>query len=653
MIGSVISHAQSSLKANYWQLSNDGGISWTWDGRSHYDHIEMSGKRMSVVMRYGVNAQGNFSCNFGMVWPMLRTVPNKVHDSFQRHIAWEPLQAVTINKRSLNATSERTRMVHLHGLMVVESKFGSLEVRRVLSPSTELPAVVMNYTLKNRSKRPIDLCIDDMHATTVTPASVGVDGGYYIEQVMRGTGKKQLQPNDSVEFSAMIYAHRKGEKVPDWDAKTEIARRQALVSSWMSNLVLTTPDPIINRMFAFSKIRSQESIFQTKAGPLHGPGGEAYYAACWANDQAEYANPFFPFTGYDYALASAMNCYRLFARYTNKEWKYLPTSIISEGTDYWNDAGDRGDAAMIAYGAGRVALETNKTQAEQLWPLITWCLEYCHRKRNAEGVVESDCDELEHRFPTGKANLCTSSLYYDALISASYLAHELGKGHQLAKTYERQAKEMRQAIDRYFHANMDGFDTYRYYDGNTQLRSWICIPLVMGIFDHAKGTLAALFSPRLWTGSGLLTQEGNTTYWDRTTLYAFRGSLMAGDTERTLKLLKAYSTTRLMGSHVPYAIEAWPEGDQRHLAAESALYARIITEGLFGIRATGWNTFTVSPRLPKEWPEMTLSHIRLNGGDFTLTVKRNNHGNLIVQRWVDGKLREQKKGTDRIVFHVK
>lgn len=102
MIGSVISHAQSSLKANYWQLSNDGGISWTWDGRSHYDHIEMSGKRMSVVMRYGVNAQGNFSCNFGMVWPMLRTVPNKVHDSFQRHIAWEPLQAVTINKRSLN-----------------------------------------------------------------------------------------------------------------------------------------------------------------------------------------------------------------------------------------------------------------------------------------------------------------------------------------------------------------------------------------------------------------------------------------------------------------------------------------------------------------------------------------------------------------------
>jgi len=30
---------------------------------------------------------------------------------------------------------------------------------------------------------------------------------------------------------------------------------------------------------------------------MHGPGGGRYYAAIWANDQAEYANPFFPFLG--------------------------------------------------------------------------------------------------------------------------------------------------------------------------------------------------------------------------------------------------------------------------------------------------------------------------------------------------------------------
>lgn len=53
--------------------------------------------------------------------------------------------------------------------------------------------------------------------------------------------------------------------------------------------------------------------------------------------------------------------------------------------------------------------------------------EYCHRQLNVDGVVKSDSDELENRFPAGKANLCTSSLYYDALISAAYLGKALKK----------------------------------------------------------------------------------------------------------------------------------------------------------------------------------------------------------------------------------
>lgn len=85
---------------------------------------------------------------------------------------------------------------------------------------------------------------------------------------------------------------------------------------------------------------------------------------------------------------------------------------------------------MIAYGASRYLLaRASREEAEQLWPLVTWCLEYCNHKLNKEGVVASDTDELENRFPSGDANLCTSSLYYDALISASCLARELGKGN--------------------------------------------------------------------------------------------------------------------------------------------------------------------------------------------------------------------------------
>jgi hypothetical protein len=286
---------------------------------------------------------------------------------------------------------------------------------------------------------------------------------------------------------------------------------------------------------------------------------------------------------------------------------------------------------MIAYGASRYALARgDRSEAESLWPLIEWTLEYCRRQLNEAGVVRSDRDELEGRFPSGDANLCTSSLYYDALLSAACLGRDLN--HQAAaKAYDRQARTLRKAIDRHFHAEVEGFDTYRYYDGNTVLRSWICIPLTMGIFERAEGTIDALYSPRLWTKDGMLTQAGSETFWDRSTLYALRGALMAGDTERTLGFLQYYSRTRLLGSHVPYAIEAWPEGNQRHLSAESGLYARIITEGLFGIRPTGFHTFQLTPQLPSAWNQMKLRRIRAFGSCFDISVLRLPGGRISVE----------------------
>lgn len=95
--------------------------------------------------------------------------------------------------------------------------------------------------------------------------------------------------------------------------------------------------------------------------------------------------------------------------------------------------------------------------------------------------MASDADELENRFPAGKANLCTSSLYYDALISAGYLGRDLGKP---VAAYTRQAIALKKNIDRYFGGTVEGFDTYKYYEGNDVLRSWICIPLTVGIQDR-------------------------------------------------------------------------------------------------------------------------------------------------------------------------
>ena len=408
-----------------------------------------------------------------------------------------------------------------------------------------------------------------------------------------------------------------------------------------SSLILNTPDSTINTEFRFAKIRASESIYRTKGGLMHGPGGESYYAALWCNDECEYVNPFFPFLGYSTGNESAFNCYRLYSRYQNESFKPIPSSIIAEGTDIWDGAGDRGDAAMVAHGASRYLLARgDKKEAEQLWPFIKWCLEYCHRKLNAHGVPESDSDELEGRFPAGSANLSTACLYYDGLVSASYLAPLMGEPNYVANTYRKQAIKLKSAIESYFGGTVSGYDTYQYYDGNDVLRSWICLPLCFGINDRAKGTLDALFSSLMMTEDGILTQQGSTTFWDRSTLYALRGAFAAGYVDEALEQLHNYSERRLLGTHVPYPVEAYPEGSQRHLSGESGLYCRVITEGLFGIRPTGFDSFNLKIQMPADWNAMSLEHIKAFGKDFSVKVERINPQKIKVGIKYEGKKRE-------------
>lgn len=643
----------TAINAQRWTIDTTGGITWKWDGKAHSDHIEMSGKRMSVVLRYGINEIGNFTLDRSMVWPMLRTIPNNTHASLMRRITWNPLETVLVNGRKLDLTKEKTRTVSLDGTMKTCGQVGNIELRRTITPSTELPGLIEIYSLKNLGEQNVTIDIPEQAYLMRTAKEKGVSGSYTITMTTADTGLRTVAPGDSTTFSTLLEAYDQNQHPATWNAQEELNKRMDMLKNLSENLVLKTPDETLNRMFAFSKIRACESIYATKGGPMHGPGGESYYAAIWANDQAEYANPFFPFVGYDYGNKSAVNSFRLFARYMNEQWTPIPSSIIAEGDDIWNGAGDRGDAAMIAYGAARYALASgNKEEATQLWALIEWCLEYCHRKLNEQGVVMSDRDELEGRFPAGKANLCTSSLYYDALLSAAFLAKDLGKPASVSNTYLHQAETLLKAIDAYFAAKVEGFDTYAYYEGNDILRSWICIPLTVGIYTRAKGTIEALFSPRLWTDNGLLTQAGSTTFWDRSTLYALRGVLQAGETEKAMKFLRFYSETRLLGNHVPYAIEAWPEGNQRHLSAESALYARIMTEGLFGIRPTGLRSFDISPRLQQEWNEMTLEHVRICGSNFNLRVFRKNK-NVYVEVLRQGQKTIRKKVNGNSIVSIK
>lgn len=621
-----ITYKSFSQENNRWRIDSENSISWKIkEDIPHHDHIEMSGKRISSVLRYGVLANGTFHATRSLVWPMLRTVPNNTHASFTRQFAQDGLELVTVNYKPV--TDEKVIAVSLNnGILQVSSKVDAkLEITRQYFPMTSLAGYCEKYTLKNTFNKNCIVEVPKTESVYHSDPVNGTEGSYQISVYTLNHGSFTLKPDEEVSFSVIYFGTKTGENIPLINIEEEKQKRLDLLHEIQNKLVLKTPDEVLNTEFAFAKLRAAESIFDTKGGPMHSPGGEAYYAAIWANDEAEYIGPFFPFLGYEYADKASLNAYLHFAKFMNKEYRPIPSSIIAEGSDIWNGAGDRGDAAMIAYGAARYALaKGSKKEAAQLWPLIEWCLEYCRLKMNEDEVVASDSDELEGRFPAGKANLNTSSLYFDALNSAVFLGKELGEPSNKLLTYKKQANKMKIAIEKYFGARIDGFNTYKYYKQNDVLRAWICTPLAMGIYDRKEGTIDALFSSKLWTQDGLASQAGDKTFWDRSTLYALRGVMAAGESEKAIRFLHYYSNRRLLGDHVPYPVEAYPEGNQRHLSAESGLYCRVFTEGLFGIRPTGLDSFNLTPNLPKSWPEMGLCNIYLANKKFDINVERIN-----------------------------
>ena len=647
----------TAQKNTRWHILNNGSIEWNVKpDDAHADHIEMSGEMASLWVQYKIDSLSRLHLTRTVIFPSFRLKPNDTHGTLitqftdndlpRFFLNMSPLKPSIINGRFNSGLTEKVASLNHSGLMQIVSNVERIAgkdvkekmmIKRTLLPSADKPAAIEKFVFINTDNHPYSVSMEynmkEIHIDTMHSSY----GPHKIFSYTINDGVKKINPGDSAVFAVVYQAVRNGQQFIKINLEEEIIKRVKRVIEIKDPLQLITPDTVLNTAYAFAKLRAAESIFYTKNGYIHCPGGLSYYAAVWANDQAEYTGPYFGYAGYGLGAKAAINAYRWFAKYMNKDYKPIPSSIIAEGTDFWNGAGDRGDQAMIAYGAARFALAYgNIDSAKVLWLLIEWCLEFSRRKLNSDGVVNSDSDELEGRFPAGSANLCTSSLYYDALISASVLCKELGKPKEMSNSYLKQAKELKKAINKFFGARVEGFDTYRYYKENNILRSWICMPLTVGIFEKKQGTIDALFSPRLWTPDGLATQAGDKTFWDRSTLYALRGVFAAGETETALNFLTKYSNRRLLGEHVPYPVEAYPEGDQRHLSAESGLYCRIFTEGLFGLRPMGFKSFSISPKLPVGWNEMALKNINAFGGKFDIEVRRDKN-KTIVQIMREGK----------------
>ncbi|MHB1154242.1 MAG: hypothetical protein ACYCWE_13585 [Eubacteriales bacterium] len=615
-----------------WKI-NGKFIEWhVTSGDVHTDDIEMSGLGVSYIVKYGTALDGSIILERYCVWPTLRTIPNNTHASYQTKIFSEKIPFLCID--GVQAI-ELPFLFTLNGTIRIDSitRDKKAVIHRICFPSAGSMSAHELIEIDNISAFPIKADYTG-EAFILNSYSRGTKGVYLTEIIRGGLDGYSIEPGKTAVFSLTFVSRIANEEAINplsFEASPDGVYEQLLcryrrINELTSQLDLDTGNIHVDTLFRFAKLRAGESIFNTKIGLLHSPGGRSYYAASWCNDQIEYSGPWFAFTGDNIACNAALNAYKQYIPFMSDQFISIPSSVIAEGDDIWEK--DRGDEAMFAYGASLYALTRgDRKTAEFLLPSILWCIEFCLRRKNKNGVITSETDELEGRFPSGDANLSTSSLCYGGMRFASYLANDLGKS-DIAANLNAEADILKEDIEAFFGADMHGYNTYRYYEGNNKLRSWICLPLCMGIKNRLEDTVSALTSPYLWTEDGLLTEEASLTVWDRSTLYGFKGAFLAGAGEKIIDYFNAYTECRLLGERVPYPVEAYPEGDKRHLSAESALYCRIITDGILGITPNGLHSFTMTPRLPRSFDHLNLRNIHAFGVVFDIEI--NNEGCRIL-----------------------
>ncbi len=620
---------------DFWHITDRNSIVWSVDIHGqlpHAENIEMAGRQVAAIVYYSVDSSRRLQISRDVIFPQLRIYNRheepdwkKYRAYFRRTVGDEVLPSIHVNNSVIRPS--RVDSVEIGGwLRFHHTPIDGLQIKRTLYPSPEGRFLVEEWQLSNLTNDALSI---QLTQNQWDQSEIGYKGLYTLKAYGKSVEKINLKGGESYSFPVYFGATLNDESA-EFNFEEAWRQRQEFLAEMSAGLELSTPDPVINLLFNFSKIRATESIFDSSMGLIHSPGGGNYYLGTWANDQVEYSGPFFPYLGYEVGNQAAFNTYKKFKEHIPEDDSHIPYAFEVDG-NFVMDFLDRGDAAMIAYGTTQYLLAKGDfEEMNSLWPLVEWSLNYCDEHRNPAGAILSESDEMEGRIPTGEANLSTSALYYGGLKNAIHLARIMDLDRKVIQ-YKQDARDMEDVIEQYFGAQIEGLDTYRYFDGNEYLRHWICLPLVMGITKRKDATLTALFE-HLWTDNGILVEKKPDSkinmFWDRATLYALRGAFRVGETALAFERLKDYSQKRLLGDHVPYAIEAYPENNMKHLSAESALYCRIITEGMLGIEPVSFHSFHITPKLPKEWDFMELNNLSLFGKTTNLSFRR--AGNKIV-----------------------
>ena len=285
----------------FWGLSGPHAIVWETKQETrlpHRDNIEMSGRKVAAIIHYEVDKDKKVRIERDVIFPQLRTFIGINDPDWMNYRAYlrkvytdDVLPVITIDDREYLPGAVDSVVINGKLNFYHQAQKG-LQLKRTLLPSMIDRMFVEKWAITNTSDSVRQLSFGNIHSIQ---SEKGVHGTYTREVFHDADDTVTLRPSEVYDFAIYFTARLNDEKESRLSWREVESERDSFLDTMKNNLVMNSPDPVLNTLFYFSKIRAAESIYDSKMGLVHSPGGGRYYTGVWANDQAEYSGPFFPY----------------------------------------------------------------------------------------------------------------------------------------------------------------------------------------------------------------------------------------------------------------------------------------------------------------------------------------------------------------------
>ena len=242
----------------FWKLSGDHTIVWDLTNETrlpHSDNIEMDGKRVAAIITYQVDADRKLSIKREIIYPQLRIYIESSANHWRYYRAYLKdiytdgfLPAITLENRTFEPGPLDS--VRIDGMLhFYHGNRQGLSIERTLLPSMNfrLFAEIWNMTNTTDSAK-----ILSIGKTEFIREQEGQNGHFTRKVYTDVNGGVTILPGQTFTFAVYFTAQLNDESSEEpLLPEMVVDERKDFLDIMRNNLILETPDPVLNRLFEF------------------------------------------------------------------------------------------------------------------------------------------------------------------------------------------------------------------------------------------------------------------------------------------------------------------------------------------------------------------------------------------------------------------